>query len=189
MTSLPRIFFLGKDDTDLQYIYEINSRILPYINEYAITSKKNDATRGTRLESLIEFWSGLVDNEYITPLIENNTRNNNWYSCPVRMDIGFFLKNAIFGVNMEELSGNPNALRILKNNIDNIDWSMLSGNKNAIQLLEKNVDKVDWYRLSMNENAIPLLEKNVDKINWKTLSKNKNAIQLLEQHMEHSTLR
>ena len=88
----------------------------------------------------------------------------------------------------KNLSGNPNAIKLLDANPEKINWEKLSGNPNAIKLLDANPDKIDWHYLSGNPNGFDLIKKYVignkeqeDKISWHILSLNsKAAIKLLE---------
>ena len=43
-------------------------------------------------------------------------------------------------------------------NIDNLNWDNLSKNPNAIKLLKENLDKINWNYLSENPNAIDILK-------------------------------
>lgn len=52
------------------------------------------------------------------------------------------------------------------------DLDYLSINPNAIKLLTANPDKIDWECLSMNPNAIDLLRVNQDKICWDNIWSN-----------------
>jgi hypothetical protein len=43
--------------------------------------------------------------------------------------------------------------------MNKINWNNLSLNPNAIRLLERNMDKINWNNFSLNPNAIRLLER------------------------------
>jgi hypothetical protein len=94
----------------------------------------------------------------------------------------------------KNLSGNPNAIKLLDANPDKIDWYNLSGNPNGFDLIKKYVignkeqeDKILWHNLSLNSKvAIKFLETKIQEdennISWYLLAQNPEAISILRKY-------
>jgi len=87
-----------------------------------------------------------------------------------------------YSVNVNSLSGNPNAIDLIRErieiekNLSNVEYDRLDY-----------MSKVSWNNLSSNpaSDAIELLEENYDKIDWDSLSNNPKAIHLLEGRVKY----
>ena len=94
----------------------------------------------------------------------------------------------------KNLSGNPNAIKLLDANPDKIDWHYLSGNPNGFDLIKKYVignkeqeDKISWHILSLNSKAaIKLLETKIleddSSTSWYLLARNPDAISIIRKY-------
>ena len=94
----------------------------------------------------------------------------------------------------KNLSGNPNAIKLLDANPDKIDWHYLSGNPNGFDLIKKYVigdkeqeDKISWHILALNSKAaIKLLETKIleddSSTSWYLLAQNPDAISIIRKY-------
>jgi hypothetical protein len=166
---------LGTDNKNLRKICKKVHILKEYINSSPETIKNKMKEYKTPILNLHEELRGLVFEQYEKIL---SIELRDW--IPIEK---LYWKN---------LSGNPNAIKLLDANPDKIDWHNLSGNPNAIKLLDANPDKIDWHNLSGNPNGFDLIKKYVignkeqeDKISWHILSlHSKAAIKLLETKIQ-----